>query len=103
MATLKVPYSLAFSFNKAKTLKKLGNALKSDSSFITFFIELNEFDKKELASELIQRFEELSSEGLIAYYREYKDLYIRNLIRIILLTREDFVSKMHKGDFICTI
>ena len=103
MATLKVSHSLAFSFNKEKVLKSLGNSLRSDSGFITFFIELNEFDRKELVSELIQRFEELSNESLVAYYRKYKNPYVRNVIRAALATREDFVKKMHKGDFICIV
>ena len=101
MAALQVPASLAFSFNRVKTLERFGNALDLNQSFIIFFIELNKFDRKFLESELIERLENFSDEDLILCYEKFKDSQVRELIRVILSTREDFMKKMHDGNFIC--
>lgn len=103
MATLEVPFALAFSFNREGALKRMQGSLKSNKNFITFFIDLNESDRELLVSGLIERLEKSFDEYLISYYDQFKDSQVRNLIRVVLLTREDFVKKMNGGNFICTI
>ena len=103
MATMEVPAALAFSFNKEEALEDLGMFLNPNSNFITFFIDLSEFDRKILVSELVERLEKSSDEDLIFYYDQFKDSQVQEWIRTVLATREDFVKKMHAGDFICTM
>ena len=101
MEILKVLSSLAFSINKEETLKNLSDHLKSDYNFFHFFVELNDFDKKFLESGLIERLEKLPNGNLMFYYNQLKDSQFRNLVRVVLLTRGDFMKKMHEGYFTC--